>query len=795
MTKHQDQSQIKWVADFIWNIADDRLRDVYVRGKYRDVILPFTVLRRLDAVLQSTKQAVLERKQFLDAHKVAEQDGALRMAAGQAFYNTSDFTLAKLKASAAGQRLRDDFIAYLDGFSPNVQEILTKFNFRNQIQKLVDAHVLGYLIEDFLDPEVNLSPLPVKDAEGRVKLPPLDNHGMGTVFEELICRFNEENNEEAGEHFTPRDVVKLMAKLLFLPVAERIQSGTYLLYDGSCGTGGMLTVAEETLQELADDHGKEVSIHLYGQEISDETYAICKADLLLKGEGGAAENIVGGADKSTLSADQFRSREFDFMISNPPYGKSWKTDLERMGGKQGFNDPRFIVSHGDNPELKLITRSSDGQLMFLVNKLSKMKRNAPADGVGSRIAVVHNGSALFTGDAGQGESNIRRWVLENDWLEAIIALPLNIFYNTGIATYIWVLANRKAAARRGKVQLIDASQWFQSLRRNLGKKNCELSEGDIQRIVDLYLGEVQETAQSKWFDTQDLGYWKITVERPLRLKSQLKPAAIETLRFASGDEALRAEIYATHGDKLYTDFAKLKPEIEAWLKGDDGSDGDDAADNNDEDGEDSAPVKKAVPEKRRKKLLDAATWQRDKALLDLALLAQQDLGDAVFDDHNVFRERFDAAMKARSQKLGAADKKAILKAVSWRDEAAPPVIARRSKLKEGDYFEPGFDGAYLQTVGNERFMVEYEPDTDLRDTEQVPLTEPGGIEAFFRREVLPHASDAWVDGEKTQIGYEISFARYFYQPAPLRSLAEIRADILKLEQQTEGLLHKIVGGT
>jgi type I restriction enzyme M protein len=794
MTKHQDQSQIKWVADFIWNIADDRLRDVYVRGKYRDVILPFTVLRRLDAVLQSTKQAVLERKQFLDAHKVAEQDGALRMAAGQAFYNTSDFTLAKLKASAAGQRLRDDFIAYLDGFSPNVQEILTKFNFRNQIQKLVDAHVLGYLIEDFLDPEVNLSPLPVKDAEGRVKLPPLDNHGMGTVFEELIRRFNEENNEEAGEHFTPRDVVKLMAKLLFLPVAERIQSGTYLLYDGSCGTGGMLTVAEETLQELADDHGKEVSIHLYGQEISDETYAICKADLLLKGEGGAAENIVGGADKSTLSADQFRSREFDFMISNPPYGKSWKTDLERMGGKQGFNDPRFIVSHGDNPELKLITRSSDGQLMFLVNKLSKMKRNAPADGVGSRIAVVHNGSALFTGDAGQGESNIRRWVLENDWLEAIIALPLNIFYNTGIATYIWVLANRKAAARRGKVQLIDASQWFQSLRRNLGKKNCELSEGDIQRIVDLYLGEVQETAQSKWFDTQDLGYWKITVERPLRLKSQLKPAAIETLRFASGDEALRAEIYATHGDKLYTDFAKLKPEIEAWLKGDDGSDGDDAADNNDEDGEDSAPVKKAVPEKRRKKLLDAATWQRDKALLDLALLAQQDLGDAVFDDHNVFRERFDAAMKARSQKLGAADKKAILKAVSWRDEAAPPVIARRSKLKKGDYFEPGFDGAYLQTVGNERFMVEYEPDTDLRDTEQVPLTEPGGIEAFFRREVLPHASDAWVDGEKTQIGYEISFARYFYQPAPLRSLAEIRADILKLEQQSEGLLHRIVGG-
>ncbi|MGC9008859.1 MAG: type I restriction-modification system subunit M, partial [Halothiobacillaceae bacterium] len=576
----QDQSQIKWISDFIWNIADNRLRDVYVRGKYRDVILPFTVLRRLDAVLEATKDAVLERKKFLDAHKVVEQDGALRMAAGQAFYNVSEFTLARLKASAAGQRLRDDFIAYLDGFSPNVQEILTKFNFRNQIQKLVDSHVLGYLIEDFLNPEINLSPLPVKDADGRIKLPALDNHAMGSVFEELIRRFNEENNEEAGEHFTPRDVVQLMAKLLFLPVADRIESGTYTLYDGACGTGGMLTVAEETLQQLAQAHGKDVSIHLFGQEINDETYAICKADLLIKGEGEQSQNIVGGADKSTLANDQFRSREFDFMISNPPYGKSWKTDLERMGGKKEFNDPRFIVSHGGDPEFKLITRTSDGQLMFLVNKLQKMKHNTP---LGSRIALVHNGSALFTGDAGQGESNIRRWVLENDWLEAIIALPLNIFYNTGIATYIWVLANKKAAHRKGKVQLIDASQWFQPLRRNLGKKNCELSEADIARILDLYLGQPQETAESKWFDNADFGYWKITVERPLRLKSQLSDERIESLRFASGDEALRAEIYATHGEALYTEFAKRKPAIEAWLKGEDedASDSEDAEDSGD----------------------------------------------------------------------------------------------------------------------------------------------------------------------------------------------------------------------
>ena len=814
MKPKQDQSQIKWISDFIWNIADDRLRDVYVRGKYRDVILPFTVLRRLDAVLEATKDAVLERKKFLDTHKVAEQDGALRMAAGQAFYNVSEFTLAKLKASAAGQRLRDDFIAYLDGFSPNVQEILTKFNFRNQIQKLVDSHVLGYLIDDFLNPDVNLAPLPVKDADGRIKLSALDNHGMGTVFEELIRRFNEENNEEAGEHFTPRDVVQLMAKLLFLPVAERIESSTYSLYDGSCGTGGMLTVAEEALHELAEAQGKEVSIHLFGQEISDETYAICKADLLLKGDGEQAQNIVGGADKSTLSADQFRSREFDFMISNPPYGKSWKTDLERMGGKQEFNDPRFIVSHAGDAEFKLLTRSSDGQLMFQVNKLQKMKHNTP---LGSRIALVHNGSALFTGDAGQGESNIRRWVLENDWLEAIIALPLNIFYNTGIATYIWVLANRKAEARRGKVQLIDASQWFQPLRRNLGKKNCELSEADIVRILDLYLpsaarsearnppspvhgrgvggeGAVQETEHSQWFDTQDFGYSKITVERPLRLKSQLSDERIEPLRFASGDEALRAEIYATHGDALYSEFAKRKPAIEAWLKGEDENEDDDSEDSDSSDDGEATTTRKAVPAKRRKKLLDASTWQRDKGLMEVAKRAQQTLGSAVFDDHNEFRSRFDTALKAQGDKLGAPEKKAIYKAVSWRDEAAPPVIAKRSKLKAGEHFEPGFDGAYLETVGKDRFMVEYEPDSELRDTEQVPLKEPGGIDAFFAREVLPHAPDAWIATDKTQIGYEISFARYFYKPAPLRTLAEIRADILALEQQSEGLLHRIVGG-
>ena len=475
------QTQLHWIANFIWGIADDVLRDVYVRGKYRDVILPMTVIRRLDAVLEPTKQSVLDMKKTLDNAGITDQDFALRQAAGQAFYNASPFTLRDLRSRARAQQLKADFEAYLDGFSLNVQDILDKFKFRNQIPILVEADILGSLIAKFLDHTINLGPQPVLNIDGSERLPALDNHAMGTIFEELIRRFNEENNEEAGEHFTPRDVVKLMADLIFLPIADQIESSTYLLYDGACGTGGMLTVAEERLRDLAGAHGKDVSIHLFGQEVNPETYAITKADLLLKGEGEEAEHFYLG---STLSQDAFPTREFDFMLSNPPYGKSWKTDLERMGGKGDVRDPRYIIEHAGDPEFSLITRSSDGQLMFLVNKLTKMKYHTS---LGSRIAEVHNGSSLFTGDAGQGESNIRRWIIENDWLEAIIALPLNMFYNTGIATYIWVLTNRKPAHRRGKVQLIDATAWYRPLRKNLGKKNCELSADDIQRIVSTFL--------------------------------------------------------------------------------------------------------------------------------------------------------------------------------------------------------------------------------------------------------------------------------------------------------------------
>jgi len=653
---------LSWIANFIWGIADDVLRDLYVRGKYRDVILPMTVLRRLDAVLEPTKKNVLHLKVTLDKAGVVNQDAALRQASAQDFYNTSPFTLRDLRGRASQQQLKADFEAYLDGFSPNVQDILESFEFRNQIQRLSKGDALGTLIEKFLTPDINLGPHAVLKGDGSLKHPGLDNHAMGTIFEELVRRFNEENNEEAGEHWTPRDAVRLMANLIFLPIAESIESGTYLLYDGACGTGGMLTVAEETFKRLASAHGKQVATHLYGQEINAETYAIAKADLLLKGEGEAADNIIGGPEYSTLSNDAFPSREFDFMLSNPPYGKSWKGDLERMGGKDGIKDPRFLIEHGGDSEYSLITRSSDGQMLFLANMLSKMKDETK---LGSRIAEVHNGSSLFTGDAGQGESNIRRWIIEKDWLEAIVSLPLNMFYNTGIATYIWLLTNRKPEHRRGKVQLIDATSWFKPLRKNLGKKNCELSEDDIQKICQTFL-DFKETEHSKIFPNAALGYWKITVERPLRLKG--------------------------------------------------------------------------IDPKR------AYTPKEIKAIRE------------TMQSH----------------------------------EAAPPVIR---KIHTRDFEADPLRGFFGIKIGGKDCVVEYEPDPDLRDTEQVPLQEEGGIGAFLGRELLPYAGDAWYDASSVKTGYEISFTRYFYKPQALRSLDDIRADILALDKETEGMLSEIIGAS
>lgn len=775
-----DQATHNKIVSFIWGIADDVLRDLFKRGKYPDVILPMCVLRRLDAVLEPTKRAVLEARKMLDDAGITEQRAALCDASGEAFYNTSQFTLRDLRARASQQKLLADFNDYLDGFSENVQDILENFKFRNQLSTLSKADAIGTLIEKFLDPEINLSPKPVLNDDGSMKHPKMDNHAMGTVFEELVRKFNEDNNEEAGEHWTPRDAVKLMANLVFLPVADDIQSGSYLLFDGACGTGGMLTVAEETLLNLASERSKQVIPHLYGQEINPETYAICKADMLLKGEGGNADHIIGGAEWSTLSNDAFRTQDFDFMLSNPPYGKSWKKDLNDLGGKDGMRDPRFkVMHHGE--ELSLVTRSSDGQLLFLANLASKMNHDTP---LGSRIAEVHNGSSLFTGDAGQGESNIRRWLMENDWLEAIVALPLNLFYNTGIATYIWVLSNRKADHRRGKVQLIDATQWFKPLRKNLGKKNCELSEADIRRICDSYMA-FEETEQSKIFPNEAFGYWKVTVERPLRLHSQLSIKAIESLRFASGDEELRSEFYEQLGEPLFEDFAVVRADLELLVN-------EWGSDNDDEDSEDAGTAKKGLPEKKKKKLLDAKTWERDGKLVKAATALRAELGDQLFEDHNLFRERVEDALDKLGLKLGASERKQLLRGVSWRVETAAPVISKVHKF--GKVEVDPLRGFYEAVVDEKECVVEYEPDSDLRDTEQIPLLEEGGVEAFIRREVLPYTADAWVDESATKIGYEVSFTRHFYKPQPLRTLEEISADIVALEKETEGLLGEIVKG-
>ena len=658
------------IVSFIWGIADDCLRDVYVRGKYRDVILPMTVIRRLDAVLEDTKQQVMDMKAKLDAAGITNQTEALCVAAGQAFCNTSPFRLRDLTARAKQQQLKADFTAYLDGFSPNVQEILQKFQFRNQIDTMIEADILGAVIEKFVSKEINLSPNPVytDDSKTEIKLPGLDNHAMGTIFEELIRKFNEANNEEAGEHYTPRDVVELMADLIFVPIKDQIKDATYSCYDGACGTGGMLTVAQDRLLELAEETGKQVSIHLFGQEVQPETYAICKADMLLKGDGKQAEHISYG---STLSMDGNATRQFDFMLSNPPYGKTWKVDAEKMGGKKDILDSRFNAYLEDGTQLTMIPRVSDGQLLFLLNNAAKMKTDTP---LGSRIAEVHNGSALFTGDAGSGESNARRYLIESDLVEAVIALPEKMFYNTGIGTYIWVLSNKKEERRKGKIQLIDATTMKSPLRKNMGEKNCELTPELRDELMRIFM-EMEESSVSRVFDNREFGYWSITVERPLRLR-------------VYPDRTIPADTF------------KKVEELEQ--------------------------VQKAI------RSVSAGTPTNDWTAF------------------------------AKATKLKAAALKKIRPFITEKDPMAQPI-----------------DG---------------EPDTDLRDTEIIPFTYEGGIDAFMKNEVLPYTPDAWVDEKKTQIGYELSFTKYFYQPVQLRSMEEIVADLKKLESETDGMLAAILGG-
>ena len=770
------------LVSFIWSIADDCLRDVYVRGKYRDVILPMVVLRRLDALLEESKEAVMEDVRFQreDVGLTMLDPKGLQEASGYVFYNTSEFTLTRLAQTATNNRqiLEANFQRYLDGFSDNVKEIVDKFKLRAQIKHMADKDVLLDVLEKFTSPYINLTPNVAVDPQGR-KLPPLTNLGMGYVFEELIRKFNEENNEEAGEHFTPREVIQLMTHIIFEPIKEKLPP-VILVYDGACGSGGMLTESQNFITDQNGNIRSRSAVHLYGIEVNDETYAICKSDMMIKGNN--PEQIRNG---STLATDLFAGTRFDIMLSNPPYGKSWKSDMRYIRDGKTVIDPRFEVMLADfrgKKEMEEATpRSSDGQLLFLMDMVSKMK--APQEnGMGSRIASVHNGSSLFTGDAGSGESNIRRHIIENDWLEAIIQLPNNLFYNTGITTYIWVLSNNKAPQRRGKVQLIDASQMYRKLRKNLGAKNCEFAPEHIEQITQLYL-EMPQNDISKIFDNADFGTYKVTVERPLRLAAHFTPERLVPLRFVPAIRQPMEWAYAEWGDAIYTDLAQHQEAIAAYLEREEIN----------------------LNTKNRKALLNPAVWQKQRDVLAAAEQLMAQVGREVWLDFNRFTAAVDTAVKALKLKLTASEKRQVLQAVSWRDEQAAQVIKKTHKLTgpklaallaelacaEADLPDFGY-----WPTGKAGEYHEYEPDSDLRDTENVPLTEdPDAVTAihnYFLREVRPHVNEAWIALDKTKIGYEISFNKYFYKHTPLRSLAEVTADILQLEAETEGLLKKLV---
>jgi len=632
--------------------------------------------------------------------------------------------------------------------------------------------VLLEVLEKFTSPYINLTPNEMRDLDGR-KLPPLTNLGMGYVFEELIRKFNEENNEEAGEHFTPREVIDLMTHILFEPVREQLPP-VITIYDPACGSGGMLTEAQDFVTHPEGQIRAKADVYLYGKEINDETYAICKSDMMIKGNN--PENIKCG---STLATDEFAGMRFDFMLSNPPYGKSWASDHKHiLDGKQVL-DRRFEVPlkdfRGKEEIVAATPRSSDGQLLFLMEMVSKMK-DLDKGPNGSRIASVHNGSSLFTGDAGGGESNIRRHIIENDYLEAIIQLPNNLFYNTGITTYIWILSNKKAEQRRGKVQLIDSSQMFRKLRKNLGAKNCEFSSEHIREITHLYL-DMPSDGISKVFANSDFGYFKVTIERPSRKAAQFTPERIDGLRFVPALREVMEWTYEKWGDAIYSRLTEYRKTIETHLEKEEIN----------------------LSAKQGKTLFAPATWEYQKALLAVAEAVMAEVGQKLFMDFNRFTDRVDAVLKTHKIKLTTSERNQLLNAVSWYDEKAERVIKKVHKLSgrklDELLAELGCTQSQLPDYGywpskTKGEYVEYESESDLRDTENVPLKDD--IHGYFLREVRPHVDDAWINIGQTKIGYEISFNKYFYQHKPLRSLAEVTRDILALEAETEGLLKKLV---
>ena len=791
------------LVSFIWAIADDHLRDVYVRGKYRDVILPMVVLRRLDSLLEPTKEKVLEEVQFQKENGFTElDDDALQATSGFVFYNTSKWTLKSLKETASDnqQILLANMEEYLYGYSDNVKEIIQCFKLQSQFKHMADKQVLLDVLERFVSPYQNFSPNDKVDPEGN-KLPGLSNLGMGYVFEELIRRFNEENNEEAGEHFTPREVIELMTHLVFDPVKDELPN-SITVYDPACGSGGMLTESQNFIHQKYPVEGFMRSIYLYGKEINDETYAICKSDMMIKANN--PENIKVG---STLSTDSFVGKDFDFMLSNPPYGKSWSSEKKYIEQGGEVIDPRFIVEladyWGEKHTEKATPRSSDGQLLFLMEMIDKMK-STDMGGLGSRIASVHNGSSLFTGDAGSGESNIRRHIIENDYLEAIIQMPNNLFYNTGITTYIWLLSNNKPAHRQGKVQLIDASQMYRKLRKNLGDKNCEFAPEDIEAITNTYLematverkpDDFNEKGDpigiaSQIFNNKDFGYYKVNIERPDRRHAQMTVELVAGLRFDTQLNDVMTDIYAEYGDQIYDKafFDNQKKDLKEW----------------------SEKEEYGLSPNQRKKLVSHKAWQDQLVILEYAQLIreaiQENGQDKLFTDFNVFTDLVKKTIKAKSLKLKANELKQIVDKVSWYEDTGAKVIKSVSIFKQDkldqliehlgcqvdelpDYgYYPASSVGIANAKPNQ--YVVYESSSDLRDYESVPLA--NSIHDYYINEVKPHVEEAWIDLDSVKIGYEISFNKYFYQHKPLRSLEDVAKDLVELDQQADGLIAQIL---
>lgn len=776
------ESSYSQIVSLIWNIADDVLRDVFLRGQYRDVILPMVVLRRLDAQLEPTKKEVEE--EIKDNGGLDGLDeGILTDITGLTYFNTSKWTLNRLKSQATDNNdiLYNNFIEYLNGYSENVRDVLKNFEYYNKARKLADNDRLLSMIERITDPRINLTDKDATDPDGLL-LPALTNVGMGTIFEELLRKFNEENNEEAGEHFTPRDAISLLAHLIFEPVKDDLPK-IITLYDPACGSGGMLTEGREYLLGIGV---KSSAIQLSGTEINPETYAICKSDLIIKGVDPSGMHLG-----NTITDNAFADKSFGYMLTNPPYGKSWKTDKEKIYHDKTLQDSRFELSltnfAGEEEVLDSTPRTSDGQLLFILEEVDKMKP-LEYQPQGARVASIHNGSSLFTGDAGSGESNIRRYLIENDLVDAIIQLPNNIFYNTGISTYVWILTNKKADNRKGKVQLIDASQAYEKLRKNQGSRNCTIADQYREAILKVYMDFIPQEASdeqkvvSKIFDGDDFRYYNVTIERPLRLKSQFNALKIDEMLYDSSDLEMSKWLYQTYGERVFDGLDSEVPAIKEYLN--------------------ENEIK--MTDKKLSKLISAKAWEDRRALQNAAKVLMKSIGTEVFMDYNVFSEKVASTAKALKLDVKGAALNSIARAMSVTDPDAAPVIKKEHKANSKDIeklesvygIAPEVLGDYGYTKHGKGY-VEYEADSDLRDSEKIPVkgdtstSSAQRIYEYFQREVRPYVTDAWINLPPTKIGCEISFNKYFYKPAPLRSLAENEADILALDEQSQGFIKSL----